>query len=145
MLSADPRKFSETLVWNLKCLVSCLQRERAWHTDVGSAVCQAGTEAGAGAAFWRIRRGGAFAHPKKCFAVGLREHCKLFRALVNLPHFFILNTVPVPPCLLDIFTHLPSRGSGDQQKPDVLTSSCEERLEAAYYLPLPSMPGVRCG
>lgn len=37
------------------------KRGRRGHTDVGSAVCQAGTEAGAGAAFWRIRRGGAFA------------------------------------------------------------------------------------
>lgn len=74
---------------------------------------------------------------KKCFAVGLGEHCKLFRALVHLPRFFILNTVLVPPCLLDIFTHLPSRGSGDQQKPDVLTSSCEERLEAAYFITCP--------
>lgn len=74
---------------------------------------------------------------KKCFAVGLGEHCKLFRALVHLPRFLILNTVLVPPCLLDIFTHLPSRGSGDQQKPDVLTSSCEERLEAAYFITCP--------
>lgn len=72
------RKFPETLTWDLRCLVSCLQRGRMWHSDASTADWQEnplGQEqepplenSEPWSPLWA---------PLRCSAFGLGEQCKL--------------------------------------------------------------------